>query len=89
MGLTFNPLNPLLSLLLQRNPLELDFKEGDLIFFHQTSCYSFNKKERRASALLYLQLKPLPHLRYLSDPATKTVDNAITTTSANRALRHW
>ena len=46
MGLTFNPLNPLLSLLLQRNPLELDFKEGDLIFFHQTSCYSFNKKEK-------------------------------------------
>ena len=28
MGLTFNPLNPLLSLLVLRNPLELDSKVG-------------------------------------------------------------
>ena len=26
MGLTFNPLNPLLSLLVQRNPFAFDFK---------------------------------------------------------------
>ena len=54
-GLTFNPLNPLLSLLLQRNPLELDFKEGDLIFFHQTSCYSFNKKEKGIIEYAYVE----------------------------------
>ena len=40
MGLTFNPLNPLLSLLVQRNPLELDSKVG-----------LFKPKKERAFAL--------------------------------------